>query len=69
LGYFVSEFIGSFIGWICLYVLSIHMTDIPRSIGMVDVFLVLGVFVGISGWAYRIFELINIRKDKNGDSE
>ena len=65
-GYFISEFAGSFIGWVSLYVLSIHITDNPRKIGTVDLFLILGAFVGISGWAYRIFELIDIFVRKKG---
>jgi hypothetical protein len=68
-GYFISEFIGSFFGWVSLYVLSIHVTDSPGSIGAVDVLLILGAFLGISGWAYRIFELINILVDKIGGSK
>ena len=57
-GYFVSEFIGSFIGWVSLFVLSAHLLEAQSKIGMIDVFLILGAFVGISGWSYRIFELI-----------
>jgi hypothetical protein len=70
-GYFISEFIGSFFGWVSLYVLSIHVIDSPSSIGTVDVLLILGAFVGMSGWAYRIFELIEtlVGKIKVGGSK
>lgn len=69
IGYFISEFAGSFIGWVSLYVFSIRIADNPCNFGTVDLFLILGAFIGISGWAYRIFELIDIIVSKKSGSE
>jgi len=55
LGLLLSEFLGSLLGWSCLYLLirQIYFSD------KVNAFLFFGAFVGMTGYAYKIGENIN----------
>ena len=61
---FLSEFIGSFIGWICLYVLVFHYNTKPLTLGSFDVFLGIVAVLGITGYAYRLADAIGKAKDE-----
>lgn len=58
IGYFLSEFFGSLAGWFIFFVLLNRMgivkqMDLPATqFGKFELFLFLGAFVGISGWAF-----------------
>lgn len=61
-GNFISEFIGSFAGWCCFYILTCRL-EIPYSkIEAVDIWLIIGAVVGMAGYSYRIVELIEKNK-------
>ena len=63
IGIFLSEFIGSFIGWICLYVLVFHYNTKPLTLGSFDVFLGIVAVLGITGYAYRLADAIGKKAD------
>ena len=53
-GIFVSEFIGSFAGWICLGILVSRYRTGGITSGGFDVFLGTVAVIGISGYSYQI---------------
>lgn len=57
-GDFLSEFIGSFAGWCCFYILTVRLHEPFDKIGGVDIFLIISAIVGMAGYSYRIVELI-----------
>jgi hypothetical protein len=54
----LSEFLGSFLGWCCLYVLIVRFRVVPNIIGGFDIFLGTVAVVGITGYSYRIVEAL-----------
>src|SRR3989338_5551424 len=60
IGFFFSEFIGSFAGWFCLYIIFIRLQlpDSYSKMGSVDVFLIIGAFVGMAGHSFQIINSI-----------
>jgi len=52
-GIFFSEFIGSFAGWYCFYLLFPRLRNIS-ALGNFDVFLGMIAVLGISGFSYKI---------------
>lgn len=55
-GAFVSEFTGSFAGWILLYIFIIRLQMPNMILGSFDIFLASVALLGISGFFYRIIE-------------
>lgn len=53
-GIFVSEFLGSLIGWICLYYLVYRGLKLSVDLGVFDVFLGTVAIVGITGFFHQI---------------
>lgn len=61
LGIFLSEFLGSFAGWYCFYVLiSRHQDKI--TFGNFDIFLGTIAVIGITGYSHKLVEAINKTK-------
>ena len=59
-GIFLSEFIGSLAGWVCLYLLLIRNPDFRvASLDKVDLILSIGTVIGIAGYSYRIIDWID----------
>ena len=60
LGVFMSEFLGSCLGWLCLYLVFLRMgLAASEKLGSFEVFLLLGAFTGIMGYAFKIGENID----------
>jgi hypothetical protein len=60
IGVLLSEFIGSFLGWSCFYLLVFRLS-IPNVVfGSFEIFLALGAFIGMIGYAYKIGENIDL---------
>ena len=59
LGVILSEFVGSFAGWCCFYIL-IYRIQYCTFIGLngVDVFLIIGAVIGMAGYSYKIVEAV-----------
>lgn len=55
-GIFFSEFIGSLAGWLSLYVLLYRSQSVTP--GSFDVFLGIVAVVGVSGFSYRIIDVL-----------
>ena len=62
IGAFVSEFIGSLVGWYCLYIFTIHQKSPSpyQNTGTLDIFLIIGAFLGMAGYSFEIIKLIRI---------
>lgn len=58
-GIFLSEFIGSFAGWFCLYILIRRFLDNQDKLGSFDIFLGTIAVLGITGYAHRLVDAIN----------
>jgi hypothetical protein len=61
-GAFLSEFMGSFVGWYCLHIFSVRIQqpDSYSKMGTIDIFLLIGAFIGISGYSFEIHKLISL---------
>lgn len=57
-GIFLSEFIGSLIGWACLYILIVRFRNPNVIVGSFDVFLGIVAVVGITGYSYKIVDAL-----------
>lgn len=68
IGVFLSEFIGSFAGWCCLYIFTVRFASCPlKKLGSFDMFLIIGAVVCMAGYAYKIVDLIdNLKKPSKG---
>lgn len=56
-----SEFIGSFGGWYCFYILSnrLQVSNSYSNMNSVDIFLIIGAFLGIAGYSFTIAEILS----------
>ena len=59
LGAFLAGFIGSFAGWSCFHILTIRlqMPQLYSNMDFVDIFLIIGAFIGMTGYAFEIIKL------------
>jgi len=58
----LSEFMGSFAGWFCFYIVILRLQSFDK-LGSFDIFLGSIAVIGICGYSYRIIELL--KRDKN----
>ncbi|MDP3142491.1 MAG: hypothetical protein Q8N14_00880 [Candidatus Omnitrophota bacterium] len=60
-GILLSEFVGSFAGWCCLYILGVRL-GFPKlsylAFGGIEIFLTVGAVIGIAGYSYKIVESV-----------
>jgi len=52
-GFFISEFLGSLAGWICLYALLYRAMELKTALGIFDVFLGTAAIICITGFAHQ----------------
>jgi hypothetical protein len=61
IGIFISEFIGSFAGWCCLYILVVRLFRFPKldfsAFGGTEIFLTIAAVIGIAGYSYELTRL------------
>src|SRR3989339_1332201 len=54
----VSELLGAFAGFCCVRILARRLMITGLSFGVFEVALLIGAFVGITGYTYKIGEII-----------
>lgn len=52
-GVFISEFLGSLAGWICLFTLLYRALELKMVLGVFDVFLGTAAIICITGFAHQ----------------
>lgn len=57
IGIILSEFVGSFAGWCCLYILGVRLGNYSEF-GGIEIFLTIGAVIGIAGYSYKIVESV-----------
>lgn len=67
-GKFISEFTGSFAGWGCLFLLLKRLQAFHMQISSIDLFLILGAFIGIAGYSYYISSWVSDWLHKKPDT-
>ncbi len=69
-GDFISEFVGSLVGWGCLYLFVVRLYNLHQNASTAfDMFLIILTTICLTGWSYRLIELVNKIKEHSFKSD